>query len=106
MLSRGLLSGRWSKEALSPTDWRAMSPRFQAGNVDQNLALVEALRAEAKKRGASVAEIAIAWVLAIAGSLIILKIVDATIGLRVTKEQEIEGLDTSMHNEAGYIFEA
>jgi pyridoxine 4-dehydrogenase len=41
-----------------------MSPRFQAGNVDQNLALVEALRAEAKKRGASVAEIAIAWVLA------------------------------------------
>jgi ammonia channel protein AmtB len=32
--------------------------------------------------------------------------VDATIGLRVTKEQEIEGLDTSMHNEEGYIFEA
>jgi Amt family ammonium transporter len=49
---------------------------------------------------------AIAWVLAIVGSLIILKIVDATIGLRVTKEQEIEGLDTSMHNEEGYIFEA
>ena len=48
----------------------------------------------------------IAWVLAIAGTLIILKIVDATVGVRVTKEQEIEGLDTSMHNEEGYIFES
>jgi len=49
---------------------------------------------------------AISWVLAVVGTLVILKIVDATIGLRVTKEQEIEGLDTSMHNEEGYIFEA
>jgi aryl-alcohol dehydrogenase-like predicted oxidoreductase len=64
VLSRGLLSGRRSKEALGPADWRAHSPRFQAGNVDRNLALVEALRAEAKTNGASVAEIAIAWVLA------------------------------------------
>jgi len=64
VLSRGLLSGRWSKEALKPADWRAHSPRFQAGNVDRNLALVEALRHEAKTHGATVAEIAIAWVLA------------------------------------------
>ncbi len=64
VLSRGLLSGRWSREALGPADWRAHSPRFQGGNVDRNLALVEALRAEAKAHGASVAEIAIAWVLA------------------------------------------
>jgi Amt family ammonium transporter len=49
---------------------------------------------------------AIAWGLAIVGTLIILKIVDVTIGVRVTKEQEMEGLDTSMHNEEGYIFEA
>src|SRR5262245_34808614 len=48
----------------------------------------------------------IAWVLAIVGTLIILKIVDAAVGVRVTKEQEIEGLDTSMHNEEGYIFES
>jgi aryl-alcohol dehydrogenase-like predicted oxidoreductase len=64
VLSRGLLSGRWSKEALKPADWRAHSPRFEAGNVDCNLALVEALRHEAKTHGATVAEIAIAWVLA------------------------------------------
>jgi ammonium transporter, Amt family len=49
---------------------------------------------------------AIAWGLAIVGTLIILKIVDSTIGLRVTKEQEVEGLDLSMHGEEGYIFES
>jgi Amt family ammonium transporter len=48
----------------------------------------------------------IAWVLAIVGSLVILKIIDATIGLRVTREEEIQGLDNAMHNEEGYIFEA
>jgi ammonium transporter, Amt family len=48
----------------------------------------------------------IAWVLAIVGTLIILKIVDALIGVRIKPEQEIEGLDTSMHNEEGYIFES
>jgi Amt family ammonium transporter len=36
-------------------------------------------------------------------SLILLKIIDAVIGLRVTEEQETEGLDISMHDERGYI---
>jgi Amt family ammonium transporter len=48
---------------------------------------------------------AIAWGLAIVGTLAILKIVDATIGLRVTRQQESDGLDLSMHNEEGYVFE-
>jgi len=46
-----------------------------------------------------------AWVLAIVGTLIILKIVDMTIGLRVSQEQEIEGLDLSQHGEEGYYWE-
>jgi len=50
--------------------------------------------------------VAISWVLAIAGTLIILKICDAVIGVRVTKDEEIEGLDLSMHGEEGYIFES
>jgi Amt family ammonium transporter len=50
--------------------------------------------------------VGISWVLAIVGTLIILKICDVTLGLRVSKEQEIEGLDVSMHGEEGYIFEA
>jgi Amt family ammonium transporter len=48
---------------------------------------------------------AIAWGLAIVGTLAILKVVDATIGLRVTRQQESDGLDLSMHNEEGYVFE-
>jgi Amt family ammonium transporter len=48
---------------------------------------------------------AIAWGLAIVGTLAILKMVDATVGLRVTKQQESDGLDLSMHNEEGYVFE-
>ncbi len=50
--------------------------------------------------------VGIAWVLAIVGTLVILKIVDATVGLRVNREQEMQGLDTSLHNEDGYIFES
>jgi Amt family ammonium transporter len=49
--------------------------------------------------------IGIAWVLAIVGTLAILKICDWTIGVRVSKSQESEGLDVSMHGEEGYLFE-
>ena len=47
----------------------------------------------------------IAWALAIVGTLIILKIVDLTVGLRVNEEQELEGLDLSQHGEEGYYWE-
>jgi ammonium transporter len=49
--------------------------------------------------------VAIAWGLAIAGTLIILKICDATIGLRAEHDDEVQGLDLSMHGEEGYILE-
>ncbi|MEI2299911.1 aldo/keto reductase [Ensifer sp. MJa1] len=64
VLSRGLISGHWQKGAAGKGDFRAMSPRFQEGNIDKNLALVEALRQIAESKGASVAQIAIAWVAA------------------------------------------
>ncbi len=48
----------------------------------------------------------IAWVLAIVGTLIILKVCDMLIGLRVDRDQETEGLDLSMHGEEGYNFES
>jgi aryl-alcohol dehydrogenase-like predicted oxidoreductase len=64
VLSRGLISGHWRKDSAGPGDFRAHSPRFQPGNVDTNLALVEALRAVAQAKGASVAQVAIAWVAA------------------------------------------
>ncbi|MBB3607296.1 aldo/keto reductase [Rhizobium sp. BK602] len=65
VLSRGLISGHWQKDAAAQKgDFRVISPRFQAGNVEKNLKLVEALRRIADSKGVSVAQIAIAWVAA------------------------------------------
>ncbi|WP_342360850.1 aldo/keto reductase [Terrarubrum flagellatum] len=64
VLSRGLISGHWDASKADAGDFRAHSPRFQAGNVEQNLALVEALRKIADTKDVSVAQIAIAWVMA------------------------------------------
>ena len=50
--------------------------------------------------------VVISFVLAIVGTLVILKIVDALIGVRITTEQEVAGLDVSMHGEEGYSLEA
>ena len=65
VLSRGLISGHFTRDrALAPGDFRGMSPRFQGENLDRNLDLVEALRKVAEGKGVSVAQAAIAWVLA------------------------------------------
>ena len=65
VLSRGLISGHWSKARAGEPDFRGQnSPRFQGENLDVNLALVERVRAIAKEMGASVAQVAIAWVMA------------------------------------------
>jgi len=64
VLSRGLISGHWDKNTTGKGDFRAISPRFQAGNVDHNLALVDALRSIAEQKNVSVAQLAIAWVAA------------------------------------------
>ena len=45
-----------------------------------------------------------AWIYSFVVTLIILKILDWTMGLRVTEEHEINGLDLSQHGEAGYSF--
>ena len=49
--------------------------------------------------------VAISWGLAIVGTLLILKVVDLLVGVRVNTEQEVEGLDLSMHGEEGYSLE-
>ncbi|WP_116952202.1 aldo/keto reductase [Jiangella endophytica] len=65
VLSRGLLSGHWRPDRELPAgDFRATSPRFQAGNLEHNLALTEALRTVAEQQGVTVAQVAIAWVAA------------------------------------------
>ena len=61
VLSRGLLSGHWSADR-DVRDFRAHLPRFTGENLEANLRLVEALRDVAEARGATVAQVAIAWV--------------------------------------------
>ncbi|WP_436532566.1 aldo/keto reductase [Actinoplanes sp. HUAS TT8] len=65
VLSRGLISGHWSAAGTGrPGDNRGRMPRFQGENAEHNLALVEALRRVAEAKGATVAQLAIAWVAA------------------------------------------
>src|SRR5690349_18277873 len=49
--------------------------------------------------------VAIAWALGIVGTMVLLKLVDMVIGLRVPAEQELQGLDLSQHGEEGYYWE-
>jgi aryl-alcohol dehydrogenase-like predicted oxidoreductase len=65
VLSRGLISGHFSAEReLAPTDFRSRAPRFSDENRAANLALVDGLRVVADAKGATVAQVAIAWVMA------------------------------------------
>ena len=65
VLSRGLISGHWTTQrSTGPHDFRSHSPRFSADNIEHNLRLVEQLRRVAVSKDATVAQVAIAWVLA------------------------------------------
>jgi Amt family ammonium transporter len=50
------------------------------------------------------AAIGVTWVLALVGTFVILKILDVAMGLRVRRDEELQGLDLSQHGEEGYIF--
>jgi aryl-alcohol dehydrogenase-like predicted oxidoreductase len=64
VLSRGLLGGSAPIDGkFAKGDVRAHYPRFSGDNLRRNLALVDALRAIAAAKGASAAQLAIAWVL-------------------------------------------
>ncbi|MFO1124043.1 MAG: aldo/keto reductase [Methylocystis sp.] len=64
VLSRGLISGHWlAGKQTGAGDFRATVPRFQGANLESNLTLVDEIKRIADEKGASVAQIAIAWVL-------------------------------------------
>jgi len=88
VLSRGLIGGHWSPDR-SPAqgDSRGMFPRFQGENAQRNLALVDQLRVISAQTGASVAQLAIAWVLSRGEDII------PVIGAR-TRERLDEALQT------------
>jgi aryl-alcohol dehydrogenase-like predicted oxidoreductase len=66
-LGRGMLTGRYASASDRPTggnDFRAsMQPRFQPGNFESNLKLVEAIKEIAAQKGCAAAQVALAWVL-------------------------------------------
>jgi len=66
-LGRGMLTGRYTSTNDRPTsedDFRAqMQPRFQPGNIESNLKLVEAVKEIATQKGCMAAQVALSWVL-------------------------------------------
>jgi aryl-alcohol dehydrogenase-like predicted oxidoreductase len=63
-LGRGFLTGRFtSPDDLAEGDARRRHPRFQPGNFEQNMRLVEAVERVAERRGCTKAQAALAWVL-------------------------------------------
>lgn len=64
-LGRGFLAGNFRSLAdLPKDDARRSQPRFVEGNVEHNLVIADAVRALAHRKGATPAQIALAWVLA------------------------------------------
>lgn len=64
-LGRGLLTATISdQKQLADNDFRRLSPRFQDGNLDANLRLVDAVKALADAKGCKPGQIALAWLLA------------------------------------------
>ncbi len=63
-LGRGFLTGAIrSLDALDASDFRRNNPRFEAGNLAENLKIVDAVQAVASELGATPAQVALAWIL-------------------------------------------
>ena len=70
-IGRGMLAGRFnSPDELAPDDWRRGAPRFQGENFAKNLELVERVKALAKDKGCTPAQLALAWLLARAPDIV------------------------------------
>jgi len=64
-LGRGFLTGRIeSRDDLPADDWRRNDPRYSEENFGANLKIVDAIRAVADRHGVSLAQVALAWLLA------------------------------------------
>jgi len=70
-LGRGLLAGRVRTiDDIAPHDIRRKQPRFQPGNLEKNLKLLAPLEEVAKRRKATTAQIALAWLLSKGGDIV------------------------------------
>ena len=90
-----ILTGIFASSAVNPIFKDAQGNTLPSGMIDGNFHQILN----------QLVGIAIAWSLALVGTLIILKIVDMTVGLRVSEEHEVMGLDLSQHGEEGYYWD-
>ena len=90
-----LLTGVFASSAVNPIFKDAQGNTAASGLIEGN----------AHQLFNQLVGVVIAWSLAIVGTLIILKLVEVTIGLRVSEEEEVQGLDLSQHGEEGYYWE-
>jgi Amt family ammonium transporter len=87
-----VLTGVFASSAINPIFKNAQGTTMPSGLLEGN----------AHQLTNQLVGVGVAWALAIVGTLLALKIVDATLGLRVEEEQELQGLDLSQHGEEGY----
>jgi Amt family ammonium transporter len=90
-----ILTGVFASSAINPILKDAQGNTLPSGMIEGNLRQILN----------QLVGVLIAWAIAIVGTIVILKIVDVTIGLRVSVEHEIQGLDLSQHGEEGYYWE-
>ena len=91
-----LLTGVFATQAVNPLFKDAQGQPVAMGLLEGNPGQL----------GNQFVGVLIAWGIAIVGSLVLLKVTDLLVGLRVSEEQEVEGLDLSQHGEVGYDFES
>jgi ammonium transporter, Amt family len=89
-----VLTGLFASSAINPIFKDAKGNPLPSGAVDGNWHQVLN----------QLVGIGLAWIISIVGTLILLKLVDLTVGLRVSRDQEVEGLDLTQHGEEGYDF--
>lgn len=87
-----LLTGVFALAVINPVFHDAQGNALPVGLLDGN----------ARQLVNQFVGVLIAWFMAIVGSLILLKLTDLLIGVRVSEEQEAQGLDLSQHGEVGY----
>ena len=90
-----LLTGVFAAQAINPVFKDPQGRPLPVGWVDGNASQV----------GYQLVGIAVAWALAAVGTIVLLKITDVVVGVRVREDQEIEGLDLTEHGEEAYNLE-
>jgi Amt family ammonium transporter len=90
-----ILTGIFASKLVNPIFKDAQGNALPSGLLDGNW----------HQLGNQFVGVLIAWGLAIVGTVVILFLVDKTIGLRVSEDHEVTGLDVTQHGEEGYSWE-